>query len=191
MYLFNFFTFHSSPELKETQELFLKAVKMNAVENTIDPEIQEALGIAFNLSSEYDKAVDCFQAAISKTPENAKLWNRLGASYANGQRAIEAVAAYKKALEIEPSFVRARYNVGIICINMKSYKEAVEHFLVALNHQAQSKIRSGINIENVENQMSESIWSSLRMAVSLMGRHELQKSIDDRDLNTLNKEFGI
>lgn len=164
---------------------------MNAVENTIDPEIQEALGIAFNLSSEYDKAVDCFQAAISKTPENAKLWNRLGASYANGQRAIEAVAAYKKALEIEPGFVRARYNVGIICINMKSYKEAVEHFLVALNHQAQSKIRSGINIENVENQMSESIWSSLRMAVSLMGRHELQKSIDDRDLNTLNKEFGI
>lgn len=99
--------------------------------------------------------------------------------------------AYKKALEIEPGFVRARYNVGIICINMKTYKEGVEHFLVALNHQAQSKIRSGINIENVENQMSESIWSSLRMAISLLGRHELQKAIDERDLSVLNKEFGI
>lgn len=72
--------------------MFLKAVQLNAAENTIDPDIQEALGIAFNLSSEYDKAVDCFQAAINKTPDNAKLWNRLGASYANGQRAIEAVA---------------------------------------------------------------------------------------------------
>lgn len=180
------------PELKETQDLFLKAVQMNAKENTIDPEIQEALGIAFNLSSEYDKAVDCFQAAISKTPENARLWNRLGASYANGQRAVEAVAAYKKALEIEPGFVRARYNVGIICINMTSYKEAVEHFLIALNHQNESKIRSGINMEKIgQDQMSESIWSSLRMAISLMGKHELQKYIDERDLVALNKEFGI
>jgi peroxin-5 len=180
------------PELKETQDLFLKAVQMNAKENTIDPEIQEALGIAFNLSSEYDKAVDCFQAAISKTPDNARLWNRLGASYANGQRAVEAVAAYKKALEFEPGFVRARYNVGIICINMASYKEAVEHFLIALNHQNEAKIRSGISLEKMgQNQMSESIWSSLRMAISLMGKHELQKLIDDRNLTDLNKEFGI
>lgn len=110
---------------------------------------------------------------------------------ANGNRAVEAVNAYQKALEIEPGFVRARYNVGIICINLKSYKEAAEHFLIALNHQANSKNRSGMHVDNVQNQMSETVWSTLRMSISLLGRNDLQPAIDKRDLDALNKEFGM
>lgn len=183
--------YYLRPELEETQNLFLKAVQLNASTDTMDSEVQEALGVLFNLSSEYDKAVDCFQAAVQLAPENAKLWNRLGASYANGNRATEAVGAYQKALEIEPGFIRARYNVGVVCINLKSYREAAEHLLLALTHQATSKNRAGVAVENVNSQMSDTLWSTLRMTVSLMGRHELQKSIDNRDLDTLNKEFGM
>lgn len=79
-------------ELELTQELFLKAVQQNAssaASGVFDVDVQEALGVLFNLSSEYDKAVDCFQAAVQMAPENAKLWNRLGASYANGNKPTE------------------------------------------------------------------------------------------------------
>lgn len=76
-------------ELELTQELFLKAVQQNAASGVFDVDVQEALGVLFNLSSEYDKAVDCFQAAVQMAPDNAKLWNRLGASYANGSKPIE------------------------------------------------------------------------------------------------------
>lgn len=155
------------------------------------PPPQEALGVLFNLSSEYDKAVDCFRAAAMAQPGNAKTWNRLGASLANGNRSTEAVDAYQRALEIHPGFIRARYNVGIICINLKAYREAVEHFLTALNHQASSRNRSGINIDLASNQMSDTIWSTLRMAISLMGRHDLQPAIDNRDLSTLNQAFEV
>lgn len=178
-------------ELEMTQELFLKAVQQNAQTENFDPDVQEALGVLFNLSSEYDKAVDCFQAAVQISPNNAKLWNRLGASYANGNKPVEAVGAYQRALEIEPGFIRARYNVGVVCINLKSYKEAAEHLLLALNHQATSKQRAGINIENTQSQMSETLWSTLRMSISLMGRHALQDFVDKRDLESLNKEFGM
>lgn len=178
-------------DLQETQELFLKAVQQNAATEQFDPDVQEALGVLFNLSSEYDKAVDCFQTAVELAPENAKLWNRLGASYANGNRPIDAVGAYQRALEIEPGFIRARYNVGVVCINLKSYKEAAEHLLLALNHQASSKQRAGINIDNVQNQMSDTLWSTLRMTISLMGRHNLQDSVDKKDLETLSREFGL
>lgn len=177
-------------ELELTQELFLKAVQQNAATGEFDPDVQEALGVLFNLSSEYDKAVDCFQAAVEMSPDNAKLWNRLGASYANGNKPIEAVGAYQKALEIEPGFIRARYNVGVVCINLKSYKEAAEHLLLALNHQATSKQRAGVNVENVQT-MSDTLWSTLRMTISLMGKHEMQEFIDKRDLDALNKEFGM
>ena len=50
------------------------------------------------------------------------LWNRLGAILANGQRSEEAIDAYHKALELSPGFIRARYNLGIACINLNAYK---------------------------------------------------------------------
>lgn len=171
--------------LQEVQELFLKAVHQNIKE--VDPDVQEALGVLFNLSQDYEKAVDCFQAAVSVRSDNAKTWNRLGASLANGNRNVEAVAAYQNALALEPGFIRARYNVGIICINLKSYKEACEHLLTALNHQASSTSRAGINSAQ---QMSDSIWNTLRMAVSLAGRRELQEAIEKRDLDALNAAFN-
>lgn len=172
-------------KLKEVQDLYLEAVMMNP--EVVDADVQEALGVLFNLSQEYDKAVDCFQAAVSVNPNNARIWNRLGASLANGNRNIEAVEAYQNALELEPGFIRARYNVGIICINLKSYKEAAEHLLMALNHQASSGARAGIHSPKP---MSDSIWNTLRMAVSLAGKHHLQKAIESRDLNALNEAFS-
>ncbi|XP_055621818.1 peroxisomal targeting signal 1 receptor [Toxorhynchites rutilus septentrionalis] len=178
-----------SPSLQEVQDLFIKAVQKSPTE--IDADIQEALGVLFNLSSEYDKAVDCFRAAVQVRPNNSKTWNRLGASLANGNRSVEAVEAYQRALAIQPGFIRARYNVGIICINLKAYKEAAEHLLLALNHQASSIARAGINVSSPANQMSSTIWITLRMVMSLMGRQDLQQAIDNRDLEILNREFPM
>lgn len=87
-------------ELELTQELFLQAVQQNASSGVFDVDVQEALGVLFNLSSEYDKAVDCFQAAVEMAPENAKLWNRLGASYANGNKPTE-VSFYQHNLDYD------------------------------------------------------------------------------------------
>lgn len=177
------------PSLQDVQDLYIKAVQTSP--NEIDADIQEALGVLFNLSSEYDKAVDCFRAAVQVRPNSSKIWNRLGASLANGNRSVEAVEAYQRALDIQPGFIRARYNVGIICINLKAYKEAAEHLLTALNHQASSIARSGINVSSPANQMSSTIWITLRMVMSLMGRQDLQQAIDNRDLEVLNREFPM
>uniref|UniRef100_A0A1B0CY62 Thiolase N-terminal domain-containing protein n=1 Tax=Lutzomyia longipalpis TaxID=7200 RepID=A0A1B0CY62_LUTLO len=177
------------PYLSDVQDLFLAAVRMDP--SVIDTDIQEALGVLFNLSADYDKAVDCFEAVVKMQPENPKAWNRLGASLANGNRSVEAVDAYQRALAIHPGFIRARYNVGIICINLKAYKEAAEHLLTALNHQATSSARSGIVRDASYKQMSNGIWSTLRMAVSLLGRHDLQPAIDRKDLDAMNKAFEM
>lgn len=180
------------PELKEIQHMFLEAVKQNP--NEIDAEVQEALGVLFNLSSEFDKAVDCFQAALHVRPQNAKIWNRLGASLANGNRSVEAVEAYQRALEIEPGFIRVRYNVGVCCMNLKAYKQAAEHLLTALNLQASSAVRSGLKDGTVFNgsstsQMSDTIWTTFKMIISLMGRSDLHEYVNDRNLDALNEAF--
>lgn len=55
------------------------------------------------------------------------LWNRLGATLANGGNPEEAIDAYRRALELKPTFTRAIYNLGVSCLNIGVYQEAAEH----------------------------------------------------------------
>ncbi|XP_066296627.1 peroxisomal targeting signal 1 receptor-like isoform X2 [Branchiostoma lanceolatum] len=169
----------------EVRDLFIQAAR-RAPKDNIDPDVQCGLGVLFNLSGEYDKAVDCFNAALAVRPEDSLLWNRLGATLANGNRSEEAIQAYRRALQLRPGFVRSRYNLGISCVNLGVYKEAVEHFLTALNMQ-----RAGKGPKGEAALMSENIWSTLRMAISLMGRPELYAHCDHKDLDALNSEFRL
>ena len=109
-------SFMSQQLHQETLSMFLSAARSS---REVDADVQSGLGILFNLSGDYEKAVDCFRSALQVRPEDPQLWNKLGATLANGDRSEEAVSAYHSALKHSPGFVRSRYNLGISCMNLK------------------------------------------------------------------------
>nr|CAG4648627.1 EOG090X054E [Polyphemus pediculus] len=170
----------SGDTFNRVKDMYMQAARIQPSAN-LDPDVQTGLGVLLNLSSEFDKAPDCFRAALQMKPTDALLWNRLGATLANGGRSEEAVEAYYKALELSPGFIRARYNLAVSCINLGVHREAVEHLVSALLIQGRRSKRV----------MSDNIWSTLRMVLNLMNRREFVADIDARDLTRLTAEFGI
>ncbi|KAG2462591.1 PEX5R protein, partial [Polypterus senegalus] len=174
----------SSSFLSEVKDLYLEAARQNP--SIIDPDLQTGLGVLFNLSSEFNRAVDAFNAALAVRPEDYLLWNRLGATLANGDRSEEAVEAYTRALDIQPGFIRSRYNLGISCINLGAYREAASNFLTALSLQRKSRSR-----QLSHQVMSGNIWAALRIALSMLDQPELFQAANAGDLDLLMRAFNL
>ncbi|XP_029004677.1 PEX5-related protein isoform X2 [Betta splendens] len=175
---------HESSLLPEVKELFLEAVQHNS--DSVDPDLQTGLGVLYNLSGEFNKAVEAFNTALSVRPEDYLLWNRLGATLANGDRSEEAVEAYTRALELQPGFIRSRYNLGISCINLGAHREAASNFLTALSLQRKSRSR-----QQSHQVMSGNIWAALRIALSMMDQPELFQAANIGDLDLLMRAFNL
>ncbi|KAL8736529.1 MAG: hypothetical protein Q9181_002400 [Wetmoreana brouardii] len=120
---------------------FIRAAQLSPQGEHMDPDVQVGLGVLFYGAEEYAKAVDCFEAALASHEQGVSndrsqihlLYNRLGATLANSGRSEEAIQAYERALQMNPGFVRARYNLGVSCINIGCQEEAAQHLLGALS----------------------------------------------------------
>lgn len=174
---------------KRVTELFLNAAQLSPNHASMDPDVQLGLGVLFYANEDFDKTIDCFKAALSIRPDDPVLWNRLGASLANSNRSEEAVEAYFKALELKPTFVRARYNLGVSCINIGCYKEAAEHLLSGLSmHQVEGSEQS----TTLSHNQSTSLTETLKRAFIAMERRDLVELVKPgMDLNQFRGEFNF
>ena len=199
--------------------LFIKAAQLLPSGEQMDPDVQVGLGVLFYGDEDFEKAVDCFNAALTSTETGIVnregqvhlLWNRLGATLANSGKSEDAIAAYYKALDANPSFVRARYNLGVSCINIGCYPEAAGHLLGALemhkvvDEQGLNKAREvagdgpgGAGDEELERMMginsneSSNLYDTLRRAFSGMGRRDLTEKVGvGMNLDQFRGEFDF
>ncbi|KAL2037287.1 hypothetical protein N7G274_009976 [Stereocaulon virgatum] len=204
---------------EKVTNLFIRAAQLSPDGEHMDPDVQVGLGVLFYGAEEYDKAVDCFEAALASTesgvtnePHQAHLlWNRLGATLANSGRSEEAIAAYEKALTLNPNFVRARYNLGVSCINIGVYPQAAQHLLGALSmhrvveREGMQRVKevmgddpanSGIDDGDVERMVgmnqSTNLLETLRRVFGSMGRRDLSEKVEfGMDIEQFRGEFDF
>ena len=200
--------------------LFIRAAQLSPQGEQMDPDVQVGLGVLFYGDEDYEKAVDCFSAALASTESGTVnregqlhlLWNRLGATLANSGRSEDAIAAYMRALEANPNFVRARYNLGVSCINIGCNPEAASHLLAALElhrgvgQEGLDKAREivsdsdpnrkndpSISDDDLERMIrsneSSNLYDTLKRAFSGMGRRDLSDRVGPgMDLNAFRRE---
>lgn len=185
-------------------DLFIEAAQYAPDGEHMDPDVQVGLGVLFYGSEDFDKAVDCFHAALASSElgiANQRnqlhlLWNRLGATLANSGKSEEAIAAYEKALALRPNFVRARYNLGVSCMNIGCYEQAAGHLLAALamhktvEKDGREKARELLSSSGDGTDVSEehldrmttqnrstTLYDTLRRVFTLMSRRDLSEKV--------------
>ncbi|KAG8530736.1 uncharacterized protein KY384_004093 [Bacidia gigantensis] len=179
---------------------FIRAAQLSPGGEHMDPDVQVGLGVLFYGAEEYAKAVDCFEAALASAEEGSTnsdsqahlLWNRLGATLANSGRSEEAIDAYEKALLRNPNFVRARYNLGVSCINIGVYEQAAQHLLGALSmhrvveREGLERVKEVVGREVEEQEVermvamnqSTNLLETLRRVFQSMGRRDLADKVE-------------
>lgn len=155
----------------DVARLFIDAAKMSPD----DADVHIVLGVLYNLSREYDKAIESFQTALRLNPRDYSLWNKLGATQANSVQSADAIAAYQQALDLKPNYVRAWANMGISYANQGLYEESIRYYVRALSM----------------NPKANNAWQYLRISLSCASRNDMLDACDSRNLDILQKEFPM
>ncbi|CAN6450566.1 unnamed protein product [Victoria cruziana] len=151
--------------------LFNEAVRISPE----DADVHIVLGVLYNLSREYDKAISSFQHALKLKPRDYSLWNKLGATQANSVQSADAIHAYQQALDLKPNYVRAWANMGISYANQGQYEESIRYYVRAL----------------AMNPKAENAWQYLRISLSCASRNDMLEACNSRNLEALQKEFPL
>jgi len=80
----------------QVESLFEEAAQLSPE----DSDVHTVLGVLYNLSRNYNKAICSFERALQLKPRDYSLWNKLGATQANSSRSAEAIYAYQ---QVSPS----------------------------------------------------------------------------------------
>ncbi|GAA6025737.1 hypothetical protein JCM8202_005254 [Rhodotorula sphaerocarpa] len=159
----------------------------------VDADVQVALGVLFNSSEEYEKASDCFEAALSVRPDDPLLFNRLGATYANSGNTDAAMQYYLAALDRDPGYVRARYNLAVASMNIGKHEDAVHHLLTSLSIQEADTeldhLQQGPPPSVESGHVSHALWDMLHVSLLQMHRSDLAPLAAAHDLRALLTAF--
>jgi hypothetical protein len=89
-----------------------------------DPTL--AQGVALLQSGNAAGAVNVLKAVTSREPGNGRAWRNLGIAYQQAKDPDSAIAAFRRALEVQPEMTAPLYNIGLIYAAKQDADQAFE-----------------------------------------------------------------
>jgi peroxin-5 len=113
--------------------------------------------------------------SLPPPPQDYSLWNKLGATLANYSHSGDALAAYQRALDLKPNYMRAWTNMGISYANLGDYTTSAAYYTRALQL----------------NPAASHVWGYLRTSAACAGRGDLLAAVEAQDLNALAEALPL
>ena len=82
------------------------------------------LGKVFQKQHKWDKAIEAFEGAATRAPNNPNYAYDLGEAYFETRQLDQAEKALRKATELDPKLFRAHWRLGLVYITLERPKEA-------------------------------------------------------------------
>ena len=109
----------------KTQEA-LTAYHELAKSNPNTPELEESLGYLSWESLDLEAARSHFERAFNAGTKNARMCFDYAMLSRQGSVTVKnALPAFRKALELKPDYVEARFQLGLMLVNTRDYAEAI------------------------------------------------------------------
>jgi tetratricopeptide (TPR) repeat protein len=90
------------------------------------------------LAGNPDRAIALYRESLAVSGDIHATWNNLGVLLMNRQENLDAVAAFKRASEINLSDPRPLENIGLVYSRLGWEQKALEHYLKALDRDPNS-----------------------------------------------------
>lgn len=161
-------------EMRDVERLLLSALDFNKDDDAA-ADVYEALGVVYNVSRDYDAAVDSLRRAIQVRPDDYQLRNKLGATLANSNRSEEALPEYHAALKLKPKYTRGWLNMAISHSNLRNYSQAARCYLQTLSLNPEAK----------------HVWSYLRIALTCDEKWDLLPLAASQNLSAFHDHFDF
>ncbi len=99
--------------------------------NATAEELERA-GDRLHAEESHLDALDYYQAALTKKPDNARVYNKLGIVELQMQRYNEARKHFEKTIKLERTFASAYNNLGSVYYGQRKYGSAIKQYRKAI-----------------------------------------------------------
>jgi tetratricopeptide (TPR) repeat protein len=120
-------------------------------------------------------AIELFRKTAEARPDNAIMWNNLGAQYLVVKNYREAVPVLEKAVQLQPTFTKAHMNLGSAYRGVKQYERALTEYKQALAlfpRYADAVFNLGILYLDAEKMPDMDITAKLNAAMSYLQQYK-------------------
>jgi tetratricopeptide (TPR) repeat protein len=103
-----------------------------------DVNVLTNLGGAYILAGKHPRAVPLLEKASELAPDNPNVWTNLAAAYlgklvtSTRARQDNALAAYRRVIELDAAYPNAHYNMGLIYVDRRDWQAAYDAFSRAI-----------------------------------------------------------
>ena len=113
---------HQAGRLEAAERIYRQILAVDPDE----PNALNLLGVIDHREGRYDAALDRIGRAVQRCGTEAIFHNNLGNVLRDLGRPTEAIAAYRRALELNPEFTKAHYNLAIALKEQGMVDEAID-----------------------------------------------------------------